>query len=242
MNAAQYYKLTEKYNKVASDLESVICENRILRNLHGVPANFGFDLEEIKVAEKQELQDYKTQVKHLEAELEELETERTQLRYRLRQYSSLYSNKGERYKDFSPEQFELLDAYALNLREGNLDLPQVDKSKKELQNKIIELQAQLNIYQGKLPRDQQQLAFVGGGDVKKYHDEVKGLLSPVLDNIQKVLSKESNITNYNTNIRNARNSNIPSNYRPPEPLPGTTNDWEGMTEGMSYNLNSKIPL
>lgn len=147
----------------------MIAENRILRKLHGVPDNFGFDLEEIKVAEKQELEDYKTQVKHLEAELEELETERTQLRYRLRQYSSLYSNKGERYKDFSPEQFELLDAYALNLREGNLDLPQIDKSKKEMEKKIIELQAQLNLLQGRFPREMSVVA-PGDGNVKKYHD------------------------------------------------------------------------
>lgn len=44
MNTAQYYKLTEKYNKLASDMENVIAENRILRKLHGVPDNFGFDL------------------------------------------------------------------------------------------------------------------------------------------------------------------------------------------------------
>lgn len=31
-------------------------------------------------------------------------------------------------------------------------------------------------------------------------------------------------------------------YRAPEPLPGVTNDWENIQEGMSYNLNSKIPL
>ena len=45
MNAAQYYKLTEKYNKLAENMEGVIAENRILRKLHGVPDNFGFDLE-----------------------------------------------------------------------------------------------------------------------------------------------------------------------------------------------------
>jgi cell division protein FtsB len=106
---AQYQKLTEKYSKLCSDMENIVAENRILRRLHGVPENFGFDLEEIKIAEKQELEDYKTQVKHLEAEVEELEAERTQLRYRLRQFNTLYSNKGERYKDFTPEQFELLD-------------------------------------------------------------------------------------------------------------------------------------
>ena len=49
---------------------------------------------EIKIAEKQELEDYKAQCRKLETEIEELEAERTQLRYRLRQYNTLYSNKG----------------------------------------------------------------------------------------------------------------------------------------------------
>jgi hypothetical protein len=48
-----FYKLTEKYNRVVADMENIMAENKILRKLHGVPENFGFDLEEIKVAEKQ---------------------------------------------------------------------------------------------------------------------------------------------------------------------------------------------
>jgi hypothetical protein len=31
-------------------LEDIMAENKILRKLHGVPENFGFDLEEIKIA------------------------------------------------------------------------------------------------------------------------------------------------------------------------------------------------
>lgn len=49
----QFYKLTEKYNKLSQDMENILAENKILRKLHGVPENFGFDLEEIKIAEKQ---------------------------------------------------------------------------------------------------------------------------------------------------------------------------------------------
>lgn len=98
--------------------------------MHGVPDNFGFDLEEIKIAEKQELEDYKAQCRKLETEIEELEAERTQLRYRLRQYNTLYSNKGDRYKDLTQRQLDLLDAYALNLKDGKNQLPEIDKSQK----------------------------------------------------------------------------------------------------------------
>ena len=32
-----FYKLTEKYNKVCGDMENVLAENKILRKLHGIP-------------------------------------------------------------------------------------------------------------------------------------------------------------------------------------------------------------
>jgi hypothetical protein len=38
------YKLTDKYNKACTDIENLLAENKILRKLHGVPENFGFDL------------------------------------------------------------------------------------------------------------------------------------------------------------------------------------------------------
>ena len=60
-----FYKLTEKYNRACSDIDNLLAENKILRKLHGVPDNFGFDLQEIKIAEKQELEDYKAQCRKL---------------------------------------------------------------------------------------------------------------------------------------------------------------------------------
>lgn len=59
------------------------------------------------------------------------------MRYRLRQYNNLYSNKGERYKDMTQQQFEMLDLYAMNLKEGKIEMPQIDKSQKEMEKLII---------------------------------------------------------------------------------------------------------
>lgn len=106
-------------------------------------------MEEIKIAEKQELEDYKAQCRKLESEIEELEAERTQLRYRLRQYNTLYSNKGERFKDMNQMQLDLLDQYAMNLKEGKVELPQIDKSQKEMEREIIKLKAQIEVLQNK---------------------------------------------------------------------------------------------
>jgi len=33
-------------------MENILAENRVLRKLAGVPDNYGFDLEEVKLAEK----------------------------------------------------------------------------------------------------------------------------------------------------------------------------------------------
>lgn len=76
------------------------------------------------------------------------------------------------------------------------------------------------MFHGKLPQ--------GGGnpeDVKRYHNEVKGLLSPVLDSIQKALAQGPNVSNYTNNIHNISNIN---QMKPPMPLPAPINDWQNI--------------
>lgn len=40
-------------------MEDILAENRILRKLAEVPDNYGFDLEEIKLAEQEKIENYK---------------------------------------------------------------------------------------------------------------------------------------------------------------------------------------
>lgn len=35
------------------------------------------------------------------------------------------------------QQFEMLDLYAMNLKEGKIEMPQIDKSQKEMEKLII---------------------------------------------------------------------------------------------------------
>jgi len=71
-------------NKAYEDLENILTENRVLRKLAGVPENYGFDLEKIKLAQSKQIEDYKSEVRLLEREVEELEAERTALRALIR--------------------------------------------------------------------------------------------------------------------------------------------------------------
>ena len=192
-----FQKMTQKYNKVCEDMENVMAENKILRKIHQIPDNFGFDLEEIKVAEKQELEDYKAQCRKLETEIEELEGERTQLRYRLRQFNTLYSNKGDhRYKDMSPQQLEMLDRYALNLKEGNQELPTIDKTQKEMEREIIRLKAKIEVLENKAgpsyPSSRTGPQVEAGGEklsmesLRKLEDQITKLINPLRDDMRRL--------------------------------------------------------
>ncbi len=43
------------------------------------------------------------------------------------------------------KQLELLDLYAMNLKDGKIELPEIDKSQKEMQREIIKLKAKIEV-------------------------------------------------------------------------------------------------
>lgn len=49
------------------------------------------------------------------------------------------------------KQLELLDLYAMNLKDGKIELPEIDKSQKEMQREIIKLKAKIEVLQNKNP-------------------------------------------------------------------------------------------
>ncbi len=55
------------------------------------------------------------------------------------------------------QQLELLDLYAINLKEGKFDLPQIDKSQKEMERQILKLRAQVQVLQNKAPMSIMQM-------------------------------------------------------------------------------------
>lgn len=121
-------------------MDDILCENRVLREMAGVPENYGFDLNEIKLVEKQKIEEYRGRIRRLEEEVEELEKERVDLRYRLRNMSTLYGEKGLRFYNLTADQMKLVDDFARNLREGRVDLPLNDRSR-ELLREVERLKA-----------------------------------------------------------------------------------------------------
>ena len=69
---------------LSSQMDEVVAENRVLREMAGVPENYGFNLEEIKLVEGQKIEEYRARLRHVESELEDREKEIAKLRHQLR--------------------------------------------------------------------------------------------------------------------------------------------------------------
>jgi hypothetical protein len=71
------------------------------------------------------------------------------------------------------QQLELVDLYVLNLKEGKFDLPQIDKSQKEMEREILKLRAQVEVLQNKAPVSIMQMNNQPGGNDKASNDQMK---------------------------------------------------------------------
>ena len=110
-------KLTEDYNKLRDQMEDIIRENRILRQMADVPENFGIDLNKVKLSEKVKIEDYKTKIKLLNHQIDELETERAQIKHNIYFLASSLQLDEPPFNLLSKEQKVDLAMYAKKLYE-----------------------------------------------------------------------------------------------------------------------------
>ena len=95
-----------------------------------VPDNFGIKVDEIKLHDKEKIEDYIKLIKVLQDDNLKLEKERATLKQTLKMQAVMTKNENpkERYKNLnlSGEQQLKLDQYALNLMNGELEIDQGD--------------------------------------------------------------------------------------------------------------------
>ena len=131
--------IVEDYNKMCEQLEDVIRENRVLRQMADVPENFGIDLNKIKIGEKIKIDDYKVKIRLLNHHIDELETERAQLKHNIYFLASSLQLDEPPFNLLSKEQKVDLAIYAKMLYEQkniNKNIKNECQNCKEL-NKII---------------------------------------------------------------------------------------------------------
>jgi len=135
-------RVVAQLNILSRQTEDLIAENRVLRELANTPENFGIPINEIKLAEKDKIEEYKMKVRHYEDEIHSLERERAILKARLRERPRI-PGKEEFTAGLTGDQIMLLEQFVFNLREervfeyGNKDLKQENE---RLKREIARLQ------------------------------------------------------------------------------------------------------
>lgn len=215
------------WTTLSKQMEDILAENRVLREMAGVPENYGFDLNEIRLVEKQKIEEYRGRITRLEEEVEELEKERTQLRYKLRNLSTLYGEKGLRFHQLNAEQMRMVDDFALNLREGRIEIPLNDRSK-ELLLEIERLKAQIQILEA---NSFGRKVDVGMNDeileeIRKENRELKELLMKLFSGMTPTNDEKAVIQRHGLSL-------------PPVPLQNAVGEY---TDGFSYRFSSKMPV
>jgi hypothetical protein len=104
-------------------MEDCIAENRILRQMANVPDNYGIKRDEIKLYDKEKIEDFKKLIKVLQDDNYKLEEERANLKHKLKLQSMMYGapDSGERYSGLTKEQLFDLDMYVMRLKSGSTE-------------------------------------------------------------------------------------------------------------------------
>ena len=196
--------LINDFNKLCDQMEDILRENRILRQMADVPENFGIDINKIKIGEKIKIEDYKTKIRLLIHDIDELETERAKLKHNIYFLACSLQLEEPPFNLLSKEQKVDLAIYAQKIYEGKNNNEENDKKYNELKNLLNEK----NNY------------------IKKLEDELKARNSKERNRNQSLdmirsynnfnIKNNSRYGDYNNNINsniqiNQNNNNIISN-------------------------------
>ncbi len=66
-----------------------------------------------------------------------------------------------------------MDLYVLNLKEGKIEMPQIDKSQKEMEREVLKLRAQVEVLQNKAPMSIMQMNNQNVSNDKASNDQMK---------------------------------------------------------------------
>ena len=87
-----------------------MAENRTLRKMAGVPKNYGIPLEQVKLHDREKIDDYKKLIRLLQEDNYKLEEERAKLKHMIKQQSMMYKQEpSQRYKGLTQEQIFKVD-------------------------------------------------------------------------------------------------------------------------------------
>jgi hypothetical protein len=88
-------KLMEEYNSLAGIIEDLTNENRTLREMAQVPPNFGIKIDNIKLLNRDKIEDYRKLIKVLQEDNYKLEEERASLKHQIKLLFMMKNNNSD---------------------------------------------------------------------------------------------------------------------------------------------------
>ena len=164
--------LKKHVNYLQDSIEDFMAENKVLRDMAGVPANYGVDREKVKLQDREKIDDFKKLIRVLQEDNYRLEEERAKLKHMMKQQSMMYSSKtpDQRYQNLNldADQVARLDEFVCKLVNGEAAEPaDFFKLKKENEKLRAQMEA-LNdqgfaFIKGQLEELFKELTSAGGG-------------------------------------------------------------------------------
>ena len=132
---SEYQKIVLQWNQLRDQMEEVLSENRVLRQLADVPENYGIDIAKIQMGDRLKIEDYKAKIRILKQEVDDLESERAKLKHRLTYLANAADLNEPPFNGLTPEQKVEVARYAQCLYEGTEFItPERYDLLKEIQN------------------------------------------------------------------------------------------------------------
>ena len=200
----EYQKLTIQWNELLNNMELVLGENRILRQMADVTDNFGIDISKIKMGDRVKIEDYKAKIRILQRDINDLESERAQLKNKLLFLSNYSQSNEEPFNLLTKEQKVEVAKYAQDLYEG----------KKNIQPEKYELMKQINYLNTKIAILEEENNKFKNGFYKNNNngnnDDLKELVRSIVKEEKDIMGNNQKL--YNQNFYNAKVNVNNSNF------------------------------
>ena len=197
-----YQKITFEWNELKNKMEEVLSENRILRQMADVPENFGIDIAKIKMGDRIKIEDYRAKIRILQKEIDELETERAQLKHRLTFLSNVYLVKQEPFYLLTKEQKVEVAKFAQDLYEGK---KYIEPERYELKNENLQLKNKISFLEDEI------FKLKTGGNSYLYkngkNNNMEDLIRSIVRETRNEISKTQKLNQNNDNENNLDENN-----------------------------------
>ena len=213
--------MMKDWNDLRDQMEEVLKENRILRQIADVPENFGIDISRINMGDRIKIEDYKAKIRILQAQVDELEKERAQLKYKIHFLSNAFQTNEEPFSILTQEEKVELGEFALKIyndrknkdknddKDIKYDYFRENRRKDEL---IKKLENDIAIYKAQL-KNKNIPSGIGKLSYNQMDEVVKIIKDNQRDVINMINSKDFSKNNLQTNTKNNFNSNTNNNIR-----------------------------